>query len=62
MVVSVVSSSEGVVGISWSRDPPDPRTKASLASLEPVQSRCMVKLLFLNHLWQDGYWTEDIAI
>ena len=56
MVVSVVSSSEGAVGVPWSKDPPDLKTKASLATLEPVQSSCM-GMLFFNYLWHG--WLLD---
>ena len=43
MAASEVSSSEGAVGVPWSRDPPDPKT---MASLGPVLSSCMGMLLF----------------
>ena len=49
VVVSVVSSSEGAVGVPWSRDPPDPKNMASLATLGPVQSS-MGMLLFFKSL------------
>ena len=50
VVVSVVSPSEGAVGLPWSRDPPDPQTMASLARLEPAQSSCMGMLLYFELL------------
>ena len=50
VVVSVVSSSEEAVRVPWSRDPPDPKTMASLATLGPLQSSCMDMLLYFELL------------
>ena len=50
MAVSVLSFNEEAVGVPWSRDPPDPKTMASLATLGPVLSSCMGMLLFFELL------------